>query len=231
MIRKFVLLALLLALYETVALAQSSIETNINLRNKVEKIINKYLTVKGLELKPGLEMKDALQHFESKGASRSEYFDMVKSEYGIYDLKGTFFSRRNCSIRIVPTANNKAIVGIISINFPDGNSFKKLKEEYDILKSSLKEKYYIFSSKESFDNDYINETTSDYLKLSALSKDEGLFETRFYVSDNEASLLLGQIVLKISHVTVDYQTTYYVSLTYSTSDDIIEQLSSQEDDL
>lgn len=211
--------------------AQSNSNSTIEVRDKIAQTSNKFLTVKGIELKPGLTMVELLQLLENKGLERSEYFDYVKEKYDTYDLKGTFFSRRNCSIKLVPTANNKKIVGIVGIQFPDLESFAQLSSLYYDLKSALKEKYYITSCTESFDDNYINESTSDYLKLNAISKDEGLFETRFNVSEEKLSLLLGYIVLKISHVTVSYQTSYYVSLSYITSDHTVEQFTSADDDL
>ena len=222
--------ALLLTI-NTKVCAQSTSNSTIELRDKIAQTSNKFLTVKGVELKPGLTMVELLQLLENKGFERSEYFDYVKEKYDTYDLRGTFFSHRNCSIKLLPTANNKKIVGIVGIHFPELDTFSELSNLYYNLKSALKEKYYITSCTESFDNSYINESASDYLKLNAISKDEGLFETRFYVSEEKLSLLLGYIVLKISHITVDYKTTYYVSLSYITSDHTVEQFTSADDDL
>lgn len=87
----------------------------------------RFLTVKGLELKPGLLMEDALKAFEAKGWERSMIFDYVKEERNIYELRGTFYNRRNCVIQIFPTLNNKNIVGIIGIGLPKQDTFKDLK--------------------------------------------------------------------------------------------------------
>ena len=229
--KKFILLLSLLASCGLTSFAQSKSELDIEMRNELEQSIKKYLTVKGLELKPGLKMNDALSYFESKGFSRTEYFDLAKKEYDIYDLEGSFFNYRKCGLRILPLNENKNIVGLINVHFPDADSFKSLKELYDDLKASLSEKYCLHYCTESFDNDYVNKSTSDYLKLNALSKNECKFQSRFYISDDPLSFLLGHIVLSISSVTVRYETTYYVSLSYATSDNIIEQLSAKEDDL
>lgn len=67
----------------------------------------RFLTVKGLELKPGLRMDDALKAFEAKGWERSKLFDILKEQNDVYALDGTFYNRSNCNIMIIPTANNK----------------------------------------------------------------------------------------------------------------------------
>lgn len=228
--RKIILLVLLFTI-STITSAQSSSNSTKELRDRIAQTANKFLTVKGIELKPGLTMVELLHALESKGLERSDYFNYVKEKFDGYDLTGTFFNHRNCSIRLLPTNNNKKIVGVVGIKFPELNSFKELSNEYYRLKDALKDKYHIAYCKESFDSEYVNNSTSDFVKLRALSQDEGLFETRFHVSDEEFSLLLGYIVLKITSVTVNYETSYYVSLSYVTSDDTVDQLMSADDDL
>lgn len=224
MLKQFVII--LLSIFPFCVDAQSYKES----RDRMAEQTTKFLTFKGIELKPGLRMDSLLFFLESKGFKKTELFDYMKEEYGGYNLKGYFYNYHNCDIKIMPIQANKDVVSYISVNFPDANSFKQLKTLYDNLKDDLKEKYYLHGSIESFDDDYINRTESDYLKLNALSRDEGRFKTLFYVSD-ESSLLLGQIVLTISHLHYGYEDHYYVSLSYCTSDNIIEQLSSYEDDL
>lgn len=198
-------------------------------RDYTAQTINKYLTVKGLELKPGLRMKDALKHFESKGFEKNESF--LKLEYGGYLLTGEFMGRHNINIYLIPTNKNKDILGIVGINFPEVDSFKSLKEEYNRLKSALSEKYLLSESEESFDSKLIEESTSDLLKLNALERNEAKFESRFQVTNDEGALMLGYIVLGISHVKVDYRSKCYVSLSYHTSDNVVEQLTESNDDL
>lgn len=82
-----------------------------------------------------------------------------------------------------------------------------------------------------FDDDHIESSGSDNNRLLALSRNEGTFESRFNLSNDPTSLLLGYIVLSISHVTIKYDTKYYVSLSYCTSDNAVEQLASADDDL
>ena len=68
------------------------------------------------------------------------------------------------------------------------------------------------------------------LKLRAIRNDEAQFQTRFYLREAE-SLLMGHIVLSISHISVGGIDTEYVSLSYVTPDMVIDQLSAPEDDL
>ena len=213
------------------AFSQTYSDSTKMLRDYVAQNSEKFLTVKGLELKPGLKMDDALKHLLKKGWQKSDLFDIAKSNFGLYDLRGGFFSRSNCRIKVLPASSDKNVVGAIGINFPDATSFKQLKKEYDDLKSALSEKYYMFECHEKFDDNYVENSTSDYLKLTALERDEVLFETQFHVSGDALSLLLGFVRLKINHLKVDYETTYFISLTYVTSDDVVEQLSSAKDDL
>lgn len=208
-----------------------SIEDVISTRDLYAKNTNKYITVKGVELKPGLRMQDLLQVFESKGYTKSSSFEFAKSEFGIFDLSGSFYNRRDCKIRLIPIESDNRIVGKIGISFPERNSFRALKEEYDELKAALSAKYHINSCKELFDKDYLNSDTSDYLKLNALKKNECIFETVFYLSDDNISLLLGQIKLSITHIEVNYQSYYYVNLLYTTSDSVIEQLNNMNNDI
>ena len=68
------------------------------------------------------------------------------------------------------------------------------------------------------------------MKLRALRNGEAQFQTRLYVREAE-SLLMGNIVLSISHISVEGIDSYYVSLSYVTPDMVIDQLSAPEDDL
>ena len=211
--------------------AQSNSDLAIELRDSIAQKVNKFLTVKGIELKPGLTMVDFLHAIENKGIKRDEFFDFTKEKYDAYSLRGTFFRRQDCGIMVLPIANNKKIVGRIGIDFPEFDTFAKLSNLYYDLKSALQNKYHISSCTESFDKEYIKESSSDFVKLYALSEDQGLFETRFNVSDDELSFILGYIILKISHRKVNHETKYYVSLVYVTSDDTLEQFTSADDDL
>lgn len=223
-------LALLLSVSITTS-AQSSSETIKNLREQAILSSNKFLTVKGIELKPGIKMDDVLKKLQSKGLVKTELFDIAKKEFGIFDFTGTFVGINDCNVKILPTTNNKEIVGVISINFPYAETFKQLKDVYDRLKSELSQKYYLFTSEERFFDEYVGKSTSDFFKRNAIEKDEAIFDTRFHVSDMPNSLYLGQIVLKISHIKVDYQTKCFVTIIYCTPDNIEEQLLSAEDDL
>lgn len=189
----------------------------------------RFLTVKGLELKPGLLMEDALKAFEAKGWEQSKYFDHFIEKNNTYVLNGTFYNRRDCNIFIVPTSNNKNIVKTITICLPDYDTFKGLKNEYDNLKADLSEKYHMVSSTESFDDEAIEGSTLDKLKLLAISRGEARFETEFHLSENKEDDLLGYIILCISHTKNEYNDSFYVSIMYRTYDDIMEQINASDD--
>lgn len=220
---------ILLTLLLQLTVAFSAFAQSDNIREYLTQNSKRFLTVKGLELKPGLRMDDALKAFEAKGWERSEYFDTMKELRGTYVLNGTFYNRSNCNIMIMPTANNKNIIGKIGINLPNRDSFKELKEEYDDLKSALSDKYHMVSSTESFDDKYLEESTSDILKLAALSRDEATFMTEFRLSENQSDSLLGFIRLIINYVNSDNQDVFYVSIVYFTYDFIIEQVNAVND--
>lgn len=189
----------------------------------------RFLTVKGLELKPGLLMEDALKAFEAKGWERSMIFDYVKEERNIYELRGTFYNRRNCVIQIFPTLNNKNVVGIIGIGLPKQDTFKDLKNQYDDLKAALSEKYHIVSSTESFDDESVGEGTFDELKLMAISRNEAKFTTEFHLSENKTDEMLGYIRLDINHIKIEDNDSFYVSIIYFTYDCIMEQAHASDD--
>ena len=212
------------------AFSQNSRSSLIEQRDKIAQKTNSFLTVKGIQLKPGLRMDTILKELESKGMSKTDLSSMVQKEYNGYTLEGTFFNCPKCSITVLPTTSNKNIVGLISINFPLSDTFKQLKNDYENLKVALSDKYEMSSCIEKFDNNYVNESTSDYIKLRAIRNGEAQFQTRFYVREAE-SLLMGHIVLSISHISVDGINSEYVSLSYVTPDMVIDQLSALEDDL
>ena len=212
------------------AFAQNSRSSLIEQRDKIAQKTNTYLTVKGIQLKPGLRMDTILKELESKGITQTDLSSMVQKDYNGYALEGNFFNHPKCNITILPTSSNKNIVGIVSINFPQSDTFKQLKNDYDNLKAALSDKYEISSCIEKFDDKYVSESTSDYLKLTAIRNGEAQFQTRLYVREAE-SLLLGHIVLSISHLSVGGIDSEYISLSYVTPDMVIDQLSVAEDDL
>lgn len=174
-------------------------------------------------------MEDALKAFEAKGWERSEFFDHYKEERNIYVLKGTFYNRRDCNIQVMPTLNNKNIVGLIGINLPKQDTFKDLKNQYDDLKAALSEKYHMVSSTESFDDEAAGEGTLDELKLMAISRDEAEFTTEFHLSENKEDDLLGYIRLIIGHIKVKDNDSFSVSIIYCTYDCIMEQAHASDD--
>lgn len=220
---------ILLTLLLQLTVAFSAFAQSDNIGEYLAQNSKRFLTVKGLELKPGLRMDDALKAFEAKGWERSEYFDTMKELSDTYFLNGTFYNCSNCNIMIMPIANNKKIVGTIGITLPERKSFKDLKEEYDELKSDLSEKYHMVSSTESFDDKDVEESTSDILKLTALSRNEAEFMTEFHLSENKQDDLLGYIRLAISHHKTNNQESFHVYILYCTYDDLMEIVKAKDD--
>lgn len=174
-------------------------------------------------------MEDALKTLEAKGLERSEFFDYLKEEKNTYALEGTFYNRRDCKFVIIPTPNNKNIVGIIGITLPEHDTFKDLKNEYDNLKAALSEKYHMVSSTESFDDESVGESKLDMLKLLAISRGEARFETEFHLSENKEDDLLGYIELYISHTKGEYNDSFKVYIMYCTHDGVMEQEHASDD--
>lgn len=222
--KKFLLFPLVLI--PMFAIAQSYEETK-KVRDLLVENTDRFLTVKGIELRPGLKMVDMLRQLKSKGWKETEASDYIRQEYGGYELTGIFFEHYNCRIKLLPTSHDNSIVGVVGISFPDAHSFKQVKDVYDELKAALSGKYVLNECNEGFEGDYVDEESSDTRKFLSVLKDEAKFESRFCLSEDNLSLLLGQVVLSISH----YNLSCYVSLTYSTSDNIVNQLSSVDDDL
>ena len=229
MIKKLSLFLLIFVTCSTFSSAQQK-DKVIAARDIVAQQINKFFTVKGVELRPGLKMSTALDLLLQKGCAKADNFEYAKS-LGIYHLVGPFFSTKDCDINILPTTYNKDVVGAIGITFPKQSNFKDLKATYDNLKASLSNKYHLAECVEKFDDDFVANSTSDPLKLNAIAKKEAVFKSNFYVTEDKRSLFLGQVILGIGAITVDYLSKYFVYITYSTSDSVVEQLTEGEDDL
>ena len=207
--RKFVYSLVLFCIFSVSTVAQSiSKEELVFVRDLLSESIKQHLTVKGIELKPGMKMVDMLNYALEKGWKKTEDFDMCYSEFSVYDLNGSFYNRSFCNIKIKPLESDKSIVDYVAIAFPNVNSFKQLKNDYDRLKTALSEKYVLFNSEEFFDNKNIEESNSDILKLNALENDECKFQSTFYLNDDPAGLL-GYIRLTISCVKVEYIKQYH----------------------
>ena len=229
MIKKLSFLLLFLVACSTFSSAQKK-DKVIAARDIVAQQINKFLTVKGVELRPGLKMSTALDLLLQKGCTKADNFEYAKS-LGMYQLVGPFFSTKDCDINILPTTYNKDVVGAIGIAFPQQDNFKDLKATYDNIKASLSNKYYLAECVEKFDDDFVANSTSDPLKLNAIAKKEAVFKSNFYVTEDKRSLFLGQVILQIGAITTGYLSKYLVYITYSTSDTIVEQITQGEDDL
>lgn len=183
-----------------------------------------YFTFKGIELTPGITVKDISSKLIKNGCK----YDDVYSNEDMSILFGTFCNY-DTKFMILPCHQNKEMASIITAQLPERESWKQLKADYDNMKSILSQKYFKEVEKEYFDDNYIAESTSDYLKLHALQSDECTFMTRFDIADSEEAIFYGYIVLGISHVYVDFVHHHYVSVSYVTSANVIEQFSSMSD--
>ncbi len=188
-----------------------------------------YLTFKKIELVSGLKIKDVAETLLERGLKKGEIYDFAISEMGVYQLQGSVNNYNDCAISLLPIKSNKDILGVIGVSFENQTSFKALFQQYSNLKSALSSKYYIYESIEKFDDDCLNESASDILKLSALRNNECTFNTIFHVENTKESILKGQVILSISHFVVNYKDSYYVSLAYCTPDNILEQINNMDD--
>lgn len=87
MIKKLLFIFLLQMSFATYICAQTR-EKLIAFRDSIATNTDKFLTVKGVELKPMLRMDEALKMFEAKGWKKSPEFDEIKNESGEYSLDG-----------------------------------------------------------------------------------------------------------------------------------------------
>lgn len=190
---------------------------------------NKYLTVKGLKLKPGLKMEDALNYFLSKGFKKRTTFENLKERDGYYALEGDFFNIASCHFDVTPTRNNPDVLGVVAIFLPERNSFRELISDYNNLKQALCLKYNLNSSKEYFTNQNIDKSGTDKLKLYALQNNDAVFESTFTLeADN---LQMGFISLNIESVNSNGNRRSYVTLTYATPDQVLESRKNILDDI
>lgn len=188
-----------------------------------------YLTFKGMELKPGLTMSELYSFLKKKGLKENQYNDYFYETSGMYILEGMFQNIPNCRFTIMPTTTDPTVVGKIGVSFPNRDTFAQLWRDYDNIKSGLLNKYFLYDSEEKFYDQYVEESTSDYLKIRALKNDECRFRSEFYPIDSELGLIFGRAILTISHICVDYVDSYYVSLSYCTPNDTMDQLKNMDD--
>ena len=74
---KRILFVLLAQVVFAVGHAQTDAVTNKEVRDYIAQNATKFLTVKGIELKPNLQMKTLLSQFLQKGWKKSEFFDLL----------------------------------------------------------------------------------------------------------------------------------------------------------
>lgn len=179
---------------------------------------------KGVELTAGITIKDITDGLVKSGCK----LDKEQTNADMSILWGTFCNY-DCKFMVLPCNQNREMASILSVQLPERDSWKQLKADYDNMKSILSQKYFKQSEEDYFDDSYVAETTSDYLKLHALQENECTFRTKFDVADCDEALMYGFIVLSISHVYVDYKHYDYVSVSYFTSANVFEQMSSISD--
>lgn len=196
-------------------------------RDSIANQTDKFITFKGLELKHGIQMADALKALEAKGLKRSEQFDYKKRKYHIYSLRGTFYMYRDCNITIYPTKNDKDIFGEISIYLPYRYSFKEMKKDYDYLRHVYGNRYHMVSATVSFDDKCIDENMLDSVKPKNFSYDHAYLMTEFHISDDKQGELSGLIRLNTVYITPQNKDVYYVVITYSTYVNNLEQINAR----
>lgn len=183
-----------------------------------------YPTFKGIELTPGITVKEVINGLEKTGCR----FDKDVSTNDANILWGSFCNY-DAKFFVLPCKSNHDIASVVAAQLPQRDSWKQLKADYDNMKSLLAKKYCIILEQEYFDDDYVASTTSDYLKLHALQSNECQFHSRFAISDDDNASVFGYIVLTISHVEVDYEHYNYVNVSYVTMANVAEQISSISD--
>ena len=193
-------------------------------RDSIANHTDKFITFKGLELKHGIQMADALKALEAKGFKRSEQFDYKKRKDHIYSLRGTFYKYRDCNITIYPTKNDKDIFGAISIYLPYRYSFKEMKKDYDYMRHVYGNRYHMVSATVSFDDKCIDENMLDSVKPKNFSYDHAYLMTEFHISDDKLGELSGLIRLNTVYITPQNKDVYYVVITYSTYVNNLEQI-------
>ena len=196
-------------------------------RDSIANQTDKFITFKGLELKHGIQMADALKALEAKGFKRSEQFDYKKRTYHIYSLRGTFYKYRDCNITIYPMESDKDIFGEIAIFLPYRYSFKEMKKDYDDMRHVYGNRYHMVSATVSFDDKCIDENMLDSVKPKNFSYDYASLMTEFHISDDKQGELSGLIRLNTVYITSQNKDVYYVVITYSTYVNNLEQINAR----
>jgi len=185
-----------------------------------------YPSVKGISLHKGITVAEIISKLQTKGCTKVLLNSPELSGASI--LKGSY-SGFDSQFTILPCKQNKQLAGIVNVKLPERETWAKLKEDYDYLKNLLSKKYYAFVTQEGFSSSLEEEYGSNSSKLNAIENDEGIFKTEFYPVNNEGGFINGRIILVISHITVDYETMFYVSVSYLTPTYVEEQVSELND--
>ena len=180
-----------------------------------------YASVKGISLYKGVTVAEIISKLQTKGCTKVLLNSPELSGASI--LKGSY-SGFDSQFTILPCKQNKQLASVVNVKLPERDTWTQLKNDYDYLKSLLSKKYYAFATQEGFNSSIVEKYGTNSIKLDAIKDDEGVFKTEFYPVNNEAGFIYGRIILVISHVTVDYNTTYYVSVLYITPSDVEEQI-------
>lgn len=156
-----------------------------------------HIKFKGISL--GGPVKEFAWNLEKQG------YKFLMEMQGYHVFTGSFAGYTNCSI-YVGSAEYEDAVRAVSISFPDQTKWEYLYNNYTKIKDMLKEKYGDpLVCEERFDAS--KQPTSEYKIMSLLKQDKYKYETHFYVTG-------GIIKIIISHINVDYQHRFYVSLHY-----------------
>lgn len=156
-----------------------------------------HIKFKGISL--GGPVKEFAWNLEKQG------YKFITERRSHHVFTGSFAGYTNCNI-YVASAEYEDAVRAVSIAFPEQTKWEYLYNNYTNIKDMLKEKYgEPLVCEERFDAP--REPTSEYKIMSLLKQDKYKYETHFYVTG-------GIIKVIISHIIVDYQHIFYVSLHY-----------------
>lgn len=167
------------------------------LRSNAQQIVMPHLKFKGISL--GETPYNFASALEQQGYT---YVTKVKDTYV---LTGSFAGYSNCNL-YVTAAQYDNTVDHVGINFPNQTRWEYLLNTYNNLKDMLTQKYgEPITCIEKFNTS--NTPTSEYKIMSLLKQDEFKYETVFFIEG-------GYVKLIISHLYVNYEHSFYVSLIY-----------------
>lgn len=183
--------------------------TITHLKSGENAVIISYLTMNDLTTSAphikfkGISLGETPYNFASE-LERQGYTYVTKMD-DTYVLTGAFAGYSNCNLYIT-AAQYDNTVDHVGINFPNQTRWEYLLNTYNNLKDMLTQKYgKPVSCIEKFNTS--NTSTSEYKIMSLLKQDEFKYETLFFIEG-------GYVKLIISHLYVNYEHSFYVSLIY-----------------